>query len=82
MAKVEIKTKNKASKIDNLTKSEKLMQGIGLWASFYRLFPHLFCREYLGIELKPFQTILIYVMNIMQHFIYIASRGEKPCPAI
>ena len=38
MAKVEIKTKNKASKMDNLTKSEKLMQGIGLWASFYRLF--------------------------------------------
>ena len=76
MAKVEIKTKNKASKMDNLTKSEKLMQGIGLWTSFYRLFPHLFCKDHLGIMLKPFQIVLIYVMNISQHFIYIASRGQ------
>ena len=76
MAKVEIKTKNKASKMDNLTKSEKLMQGIGLWTAFYRLFPHLFCKDHLGIMLKPFQIVLIYVMNISQHFIYIASRGQ------
>lgn len=76
MAKMEIKTKNKSSKMDNLTKSEKLMNGIGLWASFYRLFPHLFCAEYLGIVLKPFQIVLIYAMNISQHFIYIASRGQ------
>ena len=82
MAKVEIKTKNKASKMDNLTKSEKLMQGIGLWTSFYRLFPHLFCKAYLGIILKPFQIVLLYAMFINNHLIYIASRGGNPCPTI
>lgn len=77
MAKMEIKTKNKASKMDNLTKSEKLMNGIGLWASFYRLFPHLFCRDYLNIILKPFQVLLLYAMFLNNHVIYIASRGQR-----
>nr|DAK91757.1 MAG TPA: large terminase [Caudoviricetes sp.] len=62
--------------MDNATKSEKLMNGIGLWTSYYRLFPHLFVRDYLGINLKVFQMILIYFMMHYHYFLYIASRGQ------
>lgn len=58
------------------SKSEKLMEGIGVWASFYRANPHRFVREYLGIILKPFQSILIYMMMHMHYFMYLASRGQ------
>ena len=62
--------------MDNITKSDKLMNGIGIWASWYRLFPHIFVKEYLGINLKMFQIILIYFMMHFNYFLYIASRGQ------
>lgn len=43
--------------MDNMTKSEKLMNGIGLWASWYRLFPHLFVRDYFGVNLKTYSIV-------------------------
>jgi hypothetical protein len=58
------------------TKSERLMDGIGTWASFYRANPHRFVRDYLGINLKPFQVILLYAMNFNHYFMYLASRGQ------
>jgi len=61
---------------DNLTKSERLMSGVGVWASFYRANPHRFVKDYLGIDLKLFQMILIYMMNHNHYFMYIASRGQ------
>ena len=61
--------------MDNATKSEKLMGGIGIWAAYYRLFPHIFVRDYLGINLKVFQMILLYYMMHFHYFLYIASRG-------
>ena len=36
-------------------KSERLMEGIAVWTSFYRANPHRFVRDYLGIDLKLFQ---------------------------
>lgn len=62
--------------MENITKSEKLMEGIGIWTSYYRLFPHIFVKEYLGITLKVFQMILIYFMMHFNYFMYIASRGQ------
>lgn len=59
-----------------LSKYEKAMNGIAVWASFYRANPHKFVEDYLGIELKLFQIILIYMMNHMNYFMYIASRGQ------
>jgi hypothetical protein len=64
---------NKSS--DNLTKSEKLMQGIAAWASFYISRPDLFAEEYLGLSLKPFQKILLYVMMHYNYTAFFASRG-------
>lgn len=61
---------------DNLAKSKKLMEGIGIWGSWYKRFPHLFVRDYLGVTLKPFQKILIYYMAHYNYFMYIASRGQ------
>ena len=74
--------RNLNKSMDNATKSEKLMNGIGLWASYYRLFPHLFVRDYLGINLKVFQMILIYMMQTSVYLMYIASRGQGDvfCP--
>lgn len=57
-------------------KSEKLMDGIGYWASFYRKNPQRFVLEYLNIKLRLFQKILIYMMMVSTNFMYIASRGS------
>lgn len=57
-------------------KSERLMTGIGVWASFYRSNPHRFAKEYLNINLKLFQIILIFMMNSSHYFMYLASRGQ------
>ena len=68
--------RNLNKNMDNMTKSEKLMNGIGIWTSWYRLFPHLFVRDYIGVTLKVFQQILIYFMMHYNYFLYIASRGQ------
>lgn len=65
---------NKTNK--NLTKSEKLMQGIGIWTSFYRANPHRFVEEYIGFHLKWFQVVLLYMMNYCHYFMYLAARGQ------
>lgn len=58
------------------TKSERLMNGIALWCSFYRANPHRFAEEYLGIKLKLFQVFLLYMMNDSHYFMYLAARGQ------
>ncbi|PAV30179.1 hypothetical protein CIL05_06845 [Virgibacillus profundi] len=60
---------------DNLTKSERLMEGVGVWTSFYRANPHRFVEDYFGIKLKMFQQILIMMMMFNNYFMYFASRG-------
>ncbi len=67
---------NKGRNFNKKTKSEKLMEGIGIWTSYYRANPHRFVREYLGINLKIFQCILIYMMMHLHYFMYLASRGQ------
>lgn len=67
-------------KIKKLQKQEKestdALENIGLWVSYYRLFPHIFVQDYLNIKLKWFQIILIYCMNHYPYFMYLASRGQ------
>lgn len=58
------------------TKSERMMEGIAVWTSFYRANPHRFVRDYLGIELKLFQQILLWAMMHFHFMTYIASRGQ------
>ena len=58
------------------TKSEKMMEGIAVWTSYYRANPHRFVRDYLGIELKLFQQIILWAMMHFHFMTYIASRGQ------
>lgn len=67
---------NKGRNFNKKSKSERLMDGIGIWASYYRSNPHRFVKEYLGINLKLFQVILIYMMMHNHYFMYLASRGQ------
>lgn len=56
-------------------KSERLMEGVAYWASFYRKNPQRFAKDYLNMTLKPFQKILIYCMMMATNLVFIASRG-------
>lgn len=56
-------------------KATRIMNGVALWCSFYRANPHRFCKDYLNIHLKPFQKILLFMMNFSTNFMYLASRG-------
>ena len=52
-------SKNKKSLQDVYQeKSERMMEGVGYWASFYRKNPQRFVKEYLNMRLKLFQKIL------------------------
>lgn len=57
-------------------KTEKLMNGVAYWAAFYRMNPQRFVADYLNIQLKLFQKILIYMMIVSTHFAYFAARGQ------
>ena len=70
------KGKNFNKKNEKYTKSEKLMNGIATWCSFYRANPQRFCKEYLNVQLKPFQAILLYMMFHYTYFMYIAARSQ------
>lgn len=69
------KTRSYNKSSDNLTKSEKLMNGVARWASYYRSRPDIFAEEYLGLSLKPFQKILVYCMVVYVYTAFFASRG-------
>lgn len=58
------------------TKSERLMEGVDVWTSFYRANPQRFVRDFLGIELKMFQQIILYLMMHFNFLTYIAARGQ------
>ena len=58
-------------------KSERIMNGVAYWASFYRCNPHRFVKDYLNINLKLFQKILLYMMMCSNYFMYLAARGQK-----
>ena len=56
-------------------KSERLMNGVNAWASFYRANPHRFAKDYLNLTLRTFQKINLYEMMHNTNTMYLASRG-------
>ena len=70
-----IQRKNKNKQSDAVTKNEKIMNGVALWASYYRANPHRLCEDYLGIKLKLFQKIILYMMMHNNYLMYLAARG-------
>lgn len=58
------------------TKSERIMQGVAAWCSYYRKNPPAFIRDYLGIDnLKLFQKIILTMMAICHNFLFCGARG-------
>ena len=57
------------------SKVDKVMNAIAFRTAYYRANPHIFCKEYLGLNLKLFQKILIVMMNFCNYFMFLASRG-------
>lgn len=69
------KTKSPNNIEEVVTSNEKFMNKVKLWASFYRKYPFMFCKDYLNLNLKLFQKILLYLMFNFHFFMFIASRG-------
>ena len=77
-----VNTNKKSEKEIANEKSERIMNGVAIWCSFYRSNPQRFVKDYLNISLKLFQKILLYAMMHNNFFMYIASRGQGglSCP--
>lgn len=56
-------------------KEQKLMETIAWRAGYYRANPQRFVSEVLGINLKWFQKILLWVMMTYNFIMYLAARG-------
>ena len=71
------RSKNSAKSLQTIykEKSERMMEGVAYWAAFYRKNPQRFAKEYLNIQLRLFQKILLFMMMMSTNFVYIASRG-------
>ena len=70
------KEKNYNNHDEITSKSEKLREGFKVWTSFYRENPHRFAEEYLNLNLKLFQKILLFIMFHVSAFMYFAARGQ------
>lgn len=70
-----VQRKMSATEVAN-DKAERIMNAVATWCAFYRANPHRFCKDYLNIELHPFQMVLIYMMNLATNFCFIGSRGQ------
>jgi len=66
----------KSEKEIALEKSQKILQGVAKWCGFYRENPHRFCKDYLNINLRLFQKILIFAMMHNNYIMYLAARGQ------
>lgn len=56
-------------------KANRVMEGVAYWGSFYRSNPQRFAKDYLNLNLRVFQKILLYAMMVNNYFMYIAARG-------
>ncbi|MCC0764805.1 hypothetical protein IR151_17565 [Clostridioides sp. ES-S-0006-03] len=68
-------TKSRQRKLKYKDSYDNLIEGIGIWTSFYRENPHRFVLDYLRLKLYPFQMLLLYMMNVSTKFCFIACRG-------
>lgn len=58
-----------------MTRREKVQEGAAYWGSYYRHNPDKFAEEYLHIQLKKFQRILLVMMFYCTIFVLVACRG-------
>lgn len=53
----------------------RVLDGVAVWAGYYRSNIHRFAEDYLHVHLKLFQIFLLYMMNICTTFVFIGFRG-------
>ena len=55
--------------------SDRFMEGVAIWCAFYRANIHRFAEDYLHIDLRFFQKVVLFMMNTCRITVFIASRG-------
>jgi len=58
-----------------MTKVERVMEGVAQYCAYYRANPHRFVKDYLHIDLRLFQKIVIIMMMRSTNNVFIGSRG-------
>lgn len=58
-----------------MNRAEKILDGVAAYAAYYRSNPHRFVKDYLHIELRLFQKIMIVMMNICTVVVFFGARG-------
>ena len=56
-------------------RESRILRGVAIWCAYYRSNPARFVRDYLHINLKLFQKVLITMMLRSTVFVFIATRG-------
>ena len=56
-------------------KNDRIMDGVGAWTAYYRANPQRFAADFLNMQLKLYQKILLYIMNLCTMFNWIATRA-------
>ena len=60
-----------SNKKSNIEKEENIIH----WCTFFRRNWHIYAEYMLGIKLRPFQKIMVYLMGISEIFFGVCSRG-------
>lgn len=77
MVDMKILTKTRKRKFKKgMSRDERFRDGVKTWVGFYRSNFHRFAKDYMGLDLFLFQQILLYMMNKVSFFMYIAARGQ------
>lgn len=61
---------------DIAKRRNEICDAVDLWTGYYRNNIHRFVEDYLNIQLKLFQKILIYLMDTNLYCVYVAARGQ------
>lgn len=47
------------------SREANILDGVDAWAGYYRANPHRFAKDYLNVNLRLFQKILLFMMNVL-----------------
>lgn len=56
-------------------RQQRILDGVAAYAGYYRCNPHRFAKDFLHLDLRLFQKILLFMMNLSSTFVFIACRG-------
>lgn len=74
--KADVKIRDAVTNVAAFKYDEEFLEAAEKRISFWREYPFHMCKYYLGINLKPFQTVILYQMFHNANTVYIASRSQ------